>query len=126
MNEVTRILSAIEGGDPHAAEQLLPLVYEELRRLAAARRNRAKRSTRRPWFIHRQQKSLPDGKRLVSAAVYDGTVKVWDSQTGQELLNLKVGGNVFSLAFNPDGHWLASDPGGTVTIWDATPLPEKP
>jgi hypothetical protein len=35
MYEVTRILSAIEGGDPHAAEQLLPLVYEELRRLAA-------------------------------------------------------------------------------------------
>jgi RNA polymerase sigma factor (TIGR02999 family) len=35
MNEVTRVLSAIEGGDPHAAEQLLPLVYEELRRLAA-------------------------------------------------------------------------------------------
>jgi RNA polymerase sigma factor (TIGR02999 family) len=35
MNEVTRILSAVEGGDPHAAEQLLPLVYEELRKLAA-------------------------------------------------------------------------------------------
>jgi RNA polymerase sigma factor (TIGR02999 family) len=35
MNEVTRILSAIEQGDPHAAEQLLPLVYEELRKLAA-------------------------------------------------------------------------------------------
>jgi RNA polymerase sigma factor (TIGR02999 family) len=35
MNEVTRILSAIEQGDPHAAEQLLPLVYDELRRLAA-------------------------------------------------------------------------------------------
>jgi RNA polymerase sigma factor (sigma-70 family) len=35
MNEVTRILSAIEQGDPHAAEKLLPLVYEELRRLAA-------------------------------------------------------------------------------------------
>jgi RNA polymerase sigma factor (TIGR02999 family) len=35
MSEVTRILSAIEQGDPHAAEQLLPLVYEELRRLAA-------------------------------------------------------------------------------------------
>jgi RNA polymerase sigma factor (TIGR02999 family) len=35
MNEVTRVLSAIEGGDPHAAEQLLPLVYDELRRLAA-------------------------------------------------------------------------------------------
>jgi RNA polymerase sigma factor (TIGR02999 family) len=35
MSEVTQILSAIEGGDPHAAEQLLPLVYGELRKLAA-------------------------------------------------------------------------------------------
>jgi RNA polymerase sigma factor (TIGR02999 family) len=37
MNEVTRILSAAEAGDPHAAEQLLPLVYEELRQLARQR-----------------------------------------------------------------------------------------
>ena len=37
MSEVTRILSAIEEGDPHAAEQLLPLVYDELRKLAAAK-----------------------------------------------------------------------------------------
>ena len=35
MSEVTRVLSAIEQGDPHAAEQLLPLVYQELRQLAA-------------------------------------------------------------------------------------------
>jgi len=35
MNEVTRILSALEQGEPHAAERLLPLVYDELRRLAA-------------------------------------------------------------------------------------------
>jgi RNA polymerase sigma factor (TIGR02999 family) len=35
MSEATRILSAIEQGDPHAAEQLLPLVYAELRQLAA-------------------------------------------------------------------------------------------
>jgi hypothetical protein len=35
MNDVTRILSAIEEGDPHASEQLLPLVYDELRKLAA-------------------------------------------------------------------------------------------
>src|SRR6266403_4133228 len=35
MSEVTRILSAIEHGDPQAAEQLLPLVYDELRQLAA-------------------------------------------------------------------------------------------
>src|SRR3954470_13720324 len=35
MSEVTRILSAIEQGDPSAAAQLLPLVYDELRQLAA-------------------------------------------------------------------------------------------
>lgn len=37
MNDVTSILSAIEQGDPRAAERLLPLVYDELRRLAAHR-----------------------------------------------------------------------------------------
>src|SRR4051812_35869875 len=37
MNEVTRILSAIDHGDPEAAKELLPLVYDELRKLAAAR-----------------------------------------------------------------------------------------
>jgi RNA polymerase sigma factor (TIGR02999 family) len=42
MNEVTRILSAIEQGDPQAAEQLLPLVYSELRKLAAQKLAREK------------------------------------------------------------------------------------
>ena len=37
MTDVTQILSRIEKGDPSAAEHLLPLVYEELRKLAAAR-----------------------------------------------------------------------------------------
>jgi len=37
MSEVTRILSQIESGDPTAAEQLLPLVYQELRKLASAK-----------------------------------------------------------------------------------------
>jgi hypothetical protein len=36
MSEVTVLLTAIEQGDTHAAEQLLPLVYDELRRLAAS------------------------------------------------------------------------------------------
>jgi RNA polymerase sigma factor (TIGR02999 family) len=35
MSDVTRILNAVEAGDPHAAAQLLPLVYDELRKLAA-------------------------------------------------------------------------------------------
>jgi RNA polymerase sigma factor (TIGR02999 family) len=37
MTEVTQLLNALDRGDPHAAAQLLPLVYDELRRLAAAR-----------------------------------------------------------------------------------------
>jgi RNA polymerase sigma factor (TIGR02999 family) len=37
MRDATQILSAIEQGDPHAAGQLLPLVYDELRKLAAAK-----------------------------------------------------------------------------------------
>src|SRR6478735_3319595 len=37
MKNITQILSQIESGDPNAAEQLLPLLYEELRRLAAAK-----------------------------------------------------------------------------------------
>ena len=42
MSDVTRILAAIEQGDPHAAEQLLPLVYDELRKLAANKLAREK------------------------------------------------------------------------------------
>jgi RNA polymerase sigma factor (TIGR02999 family) len=42
MNEVTRILAAVDGGDPRAASQLLPLVYDELRRLAAQKLGREK------------------------------------------------------------------------------------
>ena len=42
MNDVTRILSQIENGDASSSEQLLPLVYDELRKLAAARLNHEK------------------------------------------------------------------------------------
>jgi RNA polymerase sigma factor (TIGR02999 family) len=42
MSEISQVLSAIEQGDPHAAQQLLPLVYEDLRKLAAAQMAREK------------------------------------------------------------------------------------
>jgi len=42
MNDVTRILTSIEQGDRHAAEQLLPVVYDELRRLAAQKLSQEK------------------------------------------------------------------------------------
>ena len=53
MTNVTRILSQIESGDPSAAEQLLPLVYDELRKLAAAKLAHEKpgrRCRRRHWY----------------------------------------------------------------------------
>ena len=42
MNEVTRIINAIQQGDGHASEELLPLVYEELRLLAAQKMSQEK------------------------------------------------------------------------------------
>ena len=56
VSDVTRILSQIESGDPSAAEQLLPLVYEELRKLAAAKlaqRSPGRHCRRRRWCMRR-------------------------------------------------------------------------
>ena len=54
MTNVTQILAAMEQGDPRAAESLLPLVYAELRRLAASKlrmRNPGRRCRPRPWYM---------------------------------------------------------------------------
>ena len=52
MSDVTRILTAIEQGDPQAADKLLPLVYEELRKLAAHRMaNEAAAQTLQPTAL---------------------------------------------------------------------------
>ena len=51
MSDVTRILDAIGGGDRNAAEELLPLVYEELRRLAAKMSNEAPGQTLQPTAL---------------------------------------------------------------------------
>ena len=72
MNEITRLLSAAGDGDPHAAERLLPLIYGELRALAAqrlAQRNPAKRLRRlrlsmkpmRGWWTETRPSTGPAG-----------------------------------------------------------------
>src|SRR5262249_30297115 len=63
MTDVTRLLSAIERGDPHAAEQLLPLVYDELRKLAAARmaEERAGHTLQPTALVHEAYLRLVEG-----------------------------------------------------------------
>jgi RNA polymerase sigma factor (TIGR02999 family) len=63
MSEATRILSAIEAGDPHAAEQLLPLIYEELRKLAAQRLAQEKpgQTLQATALVHEAYLRLVDG-----------------------------------------------------------------
>jgi RNA polymerase sigma factor (TIGR02999 family) len=72
MSEVTQILSAMEQGDPHAAEQLLPLVYEELRQLAAQRLAQEKpgQTLQATALVHEAYLRLVDADRA----------KRWDSR----------------------------------------------
>jgi RNA polymerase sigma factor (TIGR02999 family) len=69
---VTRHLSAIEEGDPHAAEQLLPLVYDELRRLAADRlaQERPGQTLQATALVHEAYLRLVDVEK----------VQCWDSR----------------------------------------------
>ncbi len=72
MSEVTRILGAIEQGDPHAAAELLPLVYDELRRLAAQK------------LCHERPDQTLDATGLVHEAylrlVGSGQSRPWDGR----------------------------------------------
>ncbi len=72
MNDVTRILSPIERGEPQASEQLLPLVYDELRELAARRLAREKpgQTLQATALVHEAY------LRLVDAEV----IQRWDSR----------------------------------------------
>jgi RNA polymerase sigma factor (TIGR02999 family) len=67
MSEVTRILSAIDQGDPRAAEQLLPLVYDELRRLAA----------------HKIAREAPGQTLQATALVHEAYLRLVDSPEPQ-------------------------------------------
>jgi RNA polymerase sigma factor (TIGR02999 family) len=67
MSEVTRVLSAIEQGDPHAAEQLMPLVYQELRALAAQRlaQEQPGQTLQATALVHEAYLRLVDGDKAV-------------------------------------------------------------
>ncbi len=71
MSDVTRILSAIEHGDSHAAEKLLPLVYDELRKLAA----------------HRLAQEKPGQTLQATALVHEAYLRLVDSDKAQHWNN---------------------------------------
>jgi hypothetical protein len=66
MTDVTRILSAIEEGDAQAAEQLLPLVYEELRKLAAQKmvNEQPGQTLQATALVHEAYLRLVDGEKV--------------------------------------------------------------
>ena len=126
MSEVTRILSAIEHGDAHAPEQLLPLVYEELRRLAAQRlaQERPGQTLDATGLVHEAYLRLVDDEQaqhwdsrghffaaateamrriLVEAARRKGRVRHGGGMTRQPLDSLDVAGP------QPDDDLLALD-----------------
>jgi RNA polymerase sigma factor (TIGR02999 family) len=72
MSDITRILSAIEQGDAHAAEQLLPLVYDELRKLAALKmaQEQPGQTLQATALVHEAYLRLVDGN----------TAQNWDSR----------------------------------------------
>jgi RNA polymerase sigma factor (TIGR02999 family) len=76
LSEVTRILSALEHGDPHAAEQLMPLVYDELRQLAAAKLAQEKpgETLQATALVHEAY------VRLVGSEEAAGREQRWDSR----------------------------------------------
>jgi RNA polymerase sigma factor (TIGR02999 family) len=67
MSEITSILDAASQGDPHAAEQLLPLVYDELRKLAASK-------------LHQEK---PGQTLQATALVHDAYIRLVDAEQAQ-------------------------------------------
>ena len=116
MSEVTRLLSAIDAGDPHAAEQLLPLVYDELRKLAAARiaAERPGQTLQATALVHEAY------LRLVGGQQFDGREHFFAAAAGamrrilvnhaRDRKRLKRGGGRVRIELLDQAASLAEDP----------------
>jgi RNA polymerase sigma factor (TIGR02999 family) len=118
MSEVTRILSAIEEGDPHAAEQLLPLVYDELRKLAAARLAQEKpgQTLQATALVHEAYLRLVDGDRA----------RHWDSRghffaaAAEAMRRILVNRAQEKRCLKRGGGWKRVDLDGLAVVEDAS------
>jgi hypothetical protein len=111
MSDVTNILSQIECGDPSAAEQLLPLVYDELRKLAAAKLAQEKpgQTLQATALVHDAYLRLVDvGKASIGIPVATSSRRqprrcggfLWIQHAGNGALSTVVGENV-SISIPP-------------------------
>jgi eukaryotic-like serine/threonine-protein kinase len=49
-----------------------------------------------------------DGRQVLTCGSIDGTVRIWDTTTGQEIARVQAGGVVYTAAFSPDGKWVVA------------------
>jgi RNA polymerase sigma factor (TIGR02999 family) len=111
MNEVTRILGAIREGDPHAAAQLLPLVYDELRKLAADKmaQERPDQTLQATALVHEAYLRLTagesdqnwDNRRHFFAAAAEAMRRIM-IENARRRASVKRGGKLTRQALDPD------------------------
>jgi RNA polymerase sigma factor (TIGR02999 family) len=111
MNEVTRFLSAIEQGDPNAAAQLLPLVYDELRKLAALKmaQERTDQTLQATALVHEAYLRLVDveaaqswdNRRHFFAAAAEAMRRIL-VENARRKTSSKWGGKLARRALDPD------------------------
>jgi RNA polymerase sigma factor (TIGR02999 family) len=124
MSDVTRILSAVEQGDPHAAEQLLPLVYEELRKLAAQKlaQERAGQTLQATALVHEAYLRLLGG----GGQRADGEVH-WESRghffaaAAEAMRRILINRARDKRRVKRGGGWRRVDLDRLVVVDDATP-----
>jgi RNA polymerase sigma factor (TIGR02999 family) len=128
MADVTQILSRIEQGDPSAADQLLPLVYDELKKLAAARlrEERPGRTLSRTALVHEAYIRLVDQKEVQRwnsrghffAAAAEAMRRIL-VDNAREKLRLKRGGDRQRVELDPLDAITTAPPDELLAIDDA-------
>ena len=128
MDDVTQILSRIESGDPSAAEQLLPLVYDELRKLAAQqlRREKPGQTLQATALVHEAYVRLVDtensqswnSRRHFFAAAAQAMRRILVDRARQKL-SLKAGCRITRRDVEADQLANAAAPAEVVAVHDA-------